>query len=199
MNKIIFGGAFDPIHNGHINMAKNAMKALNGEVLFVPARISVWKEDSAPIDQGKVAAIKDDLLKKVSEKWPEVDAVGFVHLFDALEIETVRSRSRPSARTCLKRASASTAAPSTRSVRSPRRSGFSRACTARRSSRAARRSRSRRSRSARRRTRRSSIPSPAATSPSASCLHLDHRLRSGLAANRINKESFDEPSAVRYC
>ena len=31
-----------------------------------------------------------DILKKVSEKWPEVDAVGFVHLFDALEIETVR-------------------------------------------------------------------------------------------------------------
>ena len=31
-----------------------------------------------------------DLLKKVAEKWPEVDAVGFVHLFDALEIETVR-------------------------------------------------------------------------------------------------------------
>ena len=27
---------------------------------------------------------------EVSEKWPEVDAVGFVHLFDALEIETVR-------------------------------------------------------------------------------------------------------------
>ena len=49
MNKIIFGGAFDPIHNGHINMAKNAMKTLNGEVLFVPARISVWKDNSAPI------------------------------------------------------------------------------------------------------------------------------------------------------
>ena len=40
--------------------------------------------------QGKVSAIKEDLLKKVAEKWPEVDAVGFVHLFDALEIETVR-------------------------------------------------------------------------------------------------------------
>ena len=40
--------------------------------------------------QGKVSAIKEDLLKKVSEKWPEIDAVGFVHLFDALEIETVR-------------------------------------------------------------------------------------------------------------
>ena len=41
--------------------------------------------------QGKVSAIKEDLLKKVSEKWPEIDAVKFVHLFDALEIETVRN------------------------------------------------------------------------------------------------------------
>lgn len=48
MNKIIFGGAFDPVHNGHINMAKKAAKALDGEVIFVPARISVWKTVSAP-------------------------------------------------------------------------------------------------------------------------------------------------------
>ena len=49
MNKIIFGGAFDPVHNGHINMALKAAKELGGEVIFVPARISVWKEVSAPI------------------------------------------------------------------------------------------------------------------------------------------------------
>ena len=57
MNKIIFGGAFDPIHNGHLNMAENAMKALNGEVILVPARISVWKEKSAPIED-KIAMIE---------------------------------------------------------------------------------------------------------------------------------------------
>ena len=62
MNKIIFGGAFDPVHNGHINMALKAQKALDGEVIFVPARISVWKTSSAPI-KDKIAmlrlAIKD--------------------------------------------------------------------------------------------------------------------------------------------
>ena len=50
MNRIIFGGAFDPVHSGHINMALKAAKELDGEVIFVPARISVWKEVSAPIE-----------------------------------------------------------------------------------------------------------------------------------------------------
>ena len=57
MNRIIFGGAFDPIHNGHLNMAEKAMKALDGEVILVPARISVWKDKSAPIDD-KIAMIE---------------------------------------------------------------------------------------------------------------------------------------------
>ena len=42
--------------------------------------------------QDKVAAIKADLKAKVLEKWPDVDPnLEFVHLFDALEIETVRA------------------------------------------------------------------------------------------------------------
>ena len=57
MNKIIFGGAFDPIHNGHSNMALKASKELEGEVIFVPARISVWKSVSAPISD-KMAMLK---------------------------------------------------------------------------------------------------------------------------------------------
>ncbi len=50
MNIIIFGGAFDPIHNGHMNMALKAQKTLDGDVFFVPAPISVWKESSVPIE-----------------------------------------------------------------------------------------------------------------------------------------------------
>ena len=46
MNKIIFGGGFDPIHSGHINMAVIARDSLDGDVYFVPAKVAIWKNDS---------------------------------------------------------------------------------------------------------------------------------------------------------
>ncbi len=63
MNRILFGGAFDPVHNGHINMALNAAKELRGEVIFIPARISVWKSSSAPISD-KIAMLELALKDK---------------------------------------------------------------------------------------------------------------------------------------
>lgn len=46
MNKIIFGGGFDPVHFGHINMALAARDAFQAQVIFVPAKVSIWKSDS---------------------------------------------------------------------------------------------------------------------------------------------------------
>jgi nicotinate-nucleotide adenylyltransferase len=41
---ILFGGSFDPIHNGHLSVAQHAMKILKaGQLIFVPARRSPHK------------------------------------------------------------------------------------------------------------------------------------------------------------
>lgn len=53
MKKILFGGAFDPIHNGHINMALSAAKQIGGEVIFVPSKVSVWKNQSVDPESKK--------------------------------------------------------------------------------------------------------------------------------------------------
>ena len=48
MNIILFPGSFDPIHQGHVNMAKIASESFDAEVIFIPSVISVWKNESTP-------------------------------------------------------------------------------------------------------------------------------------------------------
>ncbi len=49
MNKILFGGAFNPIHLGHLHMAELASKQLNAQVIFIPSKLSIWKNESIDI------------------------------------------------------------------------------------------------------------------------------------------------------
>ena len=62
MNRIIFGGGFDPVHLGHINMALVARDTLKGEVVFVPAKVAVWK-DSSVSKEHKLAMLKLAIAK----------------------------------------------------------------------------------------------------------------------------------------
>ncbi|MCR5349190.1 MAG: nicotinate (nicotinamide) nucleotide adenylyltransferase [Bacilli bacterium] len=48
---IIYGGAFDPIHNGHLRIARAASMMLNADVVFVPTRVPRWKTPEATAKQ----------------------------------------------------------------------------------------------------------------------------------------------------
>ena len=56
----IFGGTFDPIHSGHLDVAKSARRSLHlSKVFFVPTKISTHR-NSAPIASGhnRLAMVK---------------------------------------------------------------------------------------------------------------------------------------------
>ena len=44
MKTIIFGGSFDPVHNGHIKLAKKALEVVSADrVVFMIAKNPRWK------------------------------------------------------------------------------------------------------------------------------------------------------------
>ena len=50
MRRAVFGGSFDPVHNGHVNLVKqiygSGFVSLD-EIIIMPARVSPFKQNSA--------------------------------------------------------------------------------------------------------------------------------------------------------
>lgn len=67
---IVFGGSFDPVHNGHITLAQNVLEHnLGDEVLFIPAAISPLKAGTPAADgQARVEMLELAIADAVAEK-----------------------------------------------------------------------------------------------------------------------------------
>ena len=78
MKKIgVFGGTFDPIHHGHLILARDAVETLQiDRVIFIPAAISPHKLDREPTSP----AIRLEMLRAAIEGEPAFSA-------DAMELE----------------------------------------------------------------------------------------------------------------
>lgn len=73
MRIAIYGGTFDPVHHGHLILAREAIETLRlQKVIFVPAAVSPFKE-SAPVARGEIrlsmlrAATKDEIGFRVDD------------------------------------------------------------------------------------------------------------------------------------
>lgn len=87
--KAIFGGTFDPIHNGHLNIAHEALDLLQlDKVIFMPSGNPPHKQNSS-ITDGKIRyeliklGIDGDKFFQVSDY--EINKQGFSYTYQTLE------------------------------------------------------------------------------------------------------------------
>ena len=91
----VLGGTFDPIHNGHVRIAEEAMKKLRlDEVLFIPAAISPFKTDVyvTPVRyRVKMVELAVEGIPGFRLSQMEIDRPGTSYTADTLEILSERA------------------------------------------------------------------------------------------------------------
>lgn len=88
MRIAIVGGSFDPIHDGHIQMANQSLQGLGvDEVWFMPTSSTPLKDHDLTLDQERLAMI--DLVVKKSPKFKvctlELERAGKSYTYDTLK------------------------------------------------------------------------------------------------------------------
>ena len=86
----IFGGTFDPVHQGHLVLARHAREQLLDKIFFVPTWMTPHKTEESPVASGKQRyemlelAIQDDDGFFVSDA--EIKREGISYTVDTLKI-----------------------------------------------------------------------------------------------------------------
>jgi nicotinate-nucleotide adenylyltransferase len=89
----VYGGTFDPIHNAHLILAREALEQLRLErVVFVPAAVSPHKLDQASAP----AAVRLEMLRAAVEGEPafEVDDLELQRAAPSFTIDTIEELHR---------------------------------------------------------------------------------------------------------
>lgn len=91
MKKIgIFGGSFDPVHEGHIHLAKLALEAeCLDEIWFLPCRISPHKTDTPPSSGEDRVKWLEIALQEIS--WAEIETMELETEGPSFSYRTIRN------------------------------------------------------------------------------------------------------------
>ena len=74
----IFGGSFNPIHSGHLGIARRAVEELSlDRLLFVPAKVNPFKAADGAVPGGLSDARRWELVRLVADLDPRFEAWDF--------------------------------------------------------------------------------------------------------------------------
>ena len=90
----LFGGSFDPIHLGHIALAKEAIEQLELDFFyFIPTKHNPWKDSSSASNEDRVAMIEIATknepkmgIERIELDWPDEDKNYTIKTVEALKI-----------------------------------------------------------------------------------------------------------------
>lgn len=70
----ILGGSFDPVHKGHVNLAKDALEQAGlDQVLLIPARLQPFKQDRVPAS----GSDRMEMLRLALADEPKIQPCGY--------------------------------------------------------------------------------------------------------------------------